>query len=338
MLARLVLCLGVLAGVAHAETRILIVETRGAPRLPALVPHLEMHANGGIAVETLAEPGRDPLTFADRASQLVASGRADIIVWIAPVERGFLVFAAGAWPGRALIELVRIDAGVEVPELERTIALKVAGLLDAMAMPALRPSAHGDHGHGDHGARVVPEERATTRMPRPEPVWRLEAAGLVVRDAADRGIDGRAALGIGRASMLGRWSLGPRVSGYWQPGGAIEGRTGRGTVTEIGAALAVELARPWGPVQVFVRPQLGVAALLATGASQDGRHGRATVLAPHVGAELGVRTRLSETAWLGVVGGGERALIHHELEIDGETVIDAGRQRFHVGLTLTVPL
>lgn len=332
MLARLVLCLGVLAGVAHAETRIMIVETRGAPRLPALAPHLEMHANGGIAVETLAEPGRDPLTFADRASQLVASGRADIIVWIAPVERGFLVFAAGAWPGRALIELVRIDAGVEVPELERTIALKVAGLLDAMAMPVLRPTDHGDH-----GARVVPEARSTT-MPRPEPAWRLEAAGLVVRDAADRGIDGRAALGIGRASRLGRWSLGPRVSGYWQPGGVIEGRTGRGTVTEVGAALAVELARLWGPVQVFVRPQLGVAALLATGTSQDGRHGRATVLAPHGGAELGVRTRLSETAWLGVVGGGERALIHHELVIDGETVIDAGRQRFHVGLALTVAL
>src|SRR5262252_9434432 len=91
-------------GAARVEARptIAIIATRDAPELPGLAAQVELHASGRAAVELQAEPEADPLTFAERASELVASGRAAIVVWIAPVERGFLVFVAGRWTGRAL--------------------------------------------------------------------------------------------------------------------------------------------------------------------------------------------------------------------------------------------
>src|SRR5262245_1572386 len=101
-----------LASVAGAAPTVALVETRGAPVLAALASEIELHAGRAVAGRTVAPRDAEPMEFGDRAAQLVASGEATVVVWIAPVERGFLVLAAGAWPGRALVELVRIDAGL----------------------------------------------------------------------------------------------------------------------------------------------------------------------------------------------------------------------------------
>src|SRR5262245_55967810 len=103
--------------VAIAEPVIVLMTTRGAPPLPALASQVEMFANRRATVDTLDAHDDDPLTYADRATALVASGRASIVVWIAPVDRGYLVFAAGARPGRALTELVRVDEAIGAAEL-----------------------------------------------------------------------------------------------------------------------------------------------------------------------------------------------------------------------------
>ena len=89
---------------------------------------------------------------------------------------------------------------------------------------------------------------------------------------------------------------------------------------------------------MFARPRFVAAVLVAQGTSSDGRHGEARVLAPYVGLELGVRRAISEAVWVGLVAGGDVALIHHELLIDGETVVDLGRVRLHVGISLTMSL
>jgi hypothetical protein len=316
-----------LARAATAEPRIVLVETRDSPPLPALASQVELHATRRASVQTLAARDADPMTYADRASRLVASGEAAIVVWIARVERGFLVFASGRWPGRAMIELIRVDEAIEPAEIERTIALKIAGLLDALLAPRAT-------------VRDVLEVRHTagSAAPGPEARWRIEVAGQIAREPGERALDGRTQLSVSRAWALGPWLLAPTVSGSWQPSGTIEGQGGRASLIELGAALAVEAGRTIGPVQVFARPRLVLAALLARGESNDGRRGEATVLAPYGGLELGARAAISDAAWLGIAGGCDLAMIHHEFLVDGETILDLGRARLHVGLSLTVSL
>lgn len=327
------------AASAIAEPRVVLVETRDSPPLPALASQVELHATRRATVQTLAERGADPLTYAARAAQLVASGAGAIVVWIARVDRGFLVFAAGPWPGRALIELVRIDAGIAPAEIERTIALKIAGLLDTLLAPeASAPAALGavpdDAGPGERrpgGARPGAVRYGKAR-------WRIEVAALLAREPHERASDGRTAVAVSRAWATGAWGLAPTLAVHWQPSGTIDGTGGSAELTEVGAALAVEGARTRGPIQGFVRPRLVLAALLARGESGDGRSGQATVLAPYAGMELGIRCRIAEAAWVGLTGGGDLAMIHHEFLIDRETILDLGRARLHVGLSLTVSL
>ncbi|MBX3158689.1 MAG: hypothetical protein KF773_22160 [Deltaproteobacteria bacterium] len=321
LVAVIVCCL---AGGARAEPRVIVVETRDAPVLPTLVPQVEVHASGRATVGAVVEREADPLTFAERATAMVAAGEAAIVVWLARVDGGYLVFAAGRWPGRALLELVRVDEALGASEIERTIALKVAGLLDVLLAAPSAPAGEARAALGGvrHGAANVGAR------------WRIEVSGQLAREPHERGADPRTVVGIGRAWRRGGWTLAPSVAGYWQPSGAIDGATGRATVTEVGAAIAVEAAR--GPV--FARPRVVLGALRAEGESGDGRAGRATLFAPYAGLEVGVRREISEAAALGVVAGGEVAWRHHELAVDDRVVVDVGRARLHVGVMLTVGL
>ena len=319
-----------IARAAAAEPTVVLVETRGGPALPALASQVELHATRRAAVQTLDERAADPLTYAARAAQLVASGEASIVIWIAKVDHGYLVFAAGRWPGRALIELVRADEAIEPAELERTIALKIAGLLDTL----LAPEA------GARAALGLPpgNEAVPGTQTRPARRWRIEVAALAAREPHERGLDGRTALSVGRAWAAGPWLLAPALAAHWQPSGTIERPGGFASLTELGAALAVEADRGLGRLQIFARPRLVLAALLARGESADGRRGGATVQAPYAGVEVGARRGFSEAAQVGLVAGFEVAMIHHEFLIDRETVLDLGRARLHVGLSLTVAL
>jgi len=329
------------AGRAEARPTIAIVATRDAPALPGLAAQVELHASGRAAVELHAEPDADPLTFAERASELVASGRAALVVWIAPVDRGFLVFVAGPWTGRALTELVRIDAGLGAAEIERTVALKIAGLVDAI--DAIDVSGVSGVSNapprtlGDRLARAVPpvvdEPPARRRVE-----WRLEVDGAVAYEPHQRGPDGRATVAVGRAWARGPWWIAPSLGARWQPSGTIESAAGRASIVELGAVVALDLARELGPLEVMAQPQLVMAGIAARGTADDGRRGHATVFTPYAGMAIGVRYPLSQVVRIGITGGCDLALIRRELLIDGQTVVDFGRARLGVGATLLVSI
>src|SRR6185295_20200877 len=154
---------------AAADPRIVLVETRGAPELPALASQIELQAGRRVTVHAVSARQLDPMTYAEQASQLVAAGEASIVVWIAAVDRGYLVFAAGGWPGRALIELVRVDAELGAAEIERTIALKIAGLLDAAPRAPIAAAVHAE-------PAGAPGVRAPDR-------WVIEVGGVLAHDA-----------------------------------------------------------------------------------------------------------------------------------------------------------
>ncbi|HUQ06562.1 MAG TPA: hypothetical protein VM261_28860 [Kofleriaceae bacterium] len=333
----LLIAVHVVTGTALAQparrSAIVIVETRGAPSLPTLASQLEVHGAGSASIETRSERGADPIAFIGTASEIVARGDADLVVWIAPTDGGYLVFAAGPWPDRALIELARLDAGIEPAELERTIALKVAGLLDTLRAQAQLPATPTTT-----TTPATPATRAKAAASARDRRWRIEAAGLVARESHDRALDGRTALAVGRTWPMGTWELTPSLAGYWQPSGTIEGDGGRVAITELGAIVAIEASRSLGAVDALVRPRLTLAVLRARGQSEDGRRGRATVPVPYGGAELGVRRTLAPAVWAGVVAGVEAAAIHQKFLVDDEAIADLGRIRLHVGVMLSVGL
>lgn len=297
---------------ATAAPTILLVETRGAPTLSTLPAQVELHVGARATVTTRIDRDTDPLTFAETASALVADGTATIVVWTAPVNGGYLVFASTPTRGRALMELVFVDAAIAPAELERTIALKVAGLFDAV--------------------RSMPAPLATRRT------WRIEVSGGFAHESRARATDGRSALAFGVGWQRDGWSLAPAIGAHWQPSGTSVAMSGRASLTELGAVASLEGARVFDHLQLFVRPRIALATLLARGDSTDGRHGTATVLSPYAGGQIGARVALSHTAWLGLAAGIDGAWVRHRLTVDDETVIDLGRFRFDVGLALLVAL
>lgn len=102
--------------------------------------------------------------------------------------------------------------------------------------------------------------------------------------------------------------------------------------------VAVEAHRSLGPIDGLVRPRVTLAVLQARGQSDDGRQGRATEVVPYGGVELGLRRALARNLGAGLIAGAEVPAIHQEFLVDDERVVDLGRLRLHVGLTLTVGL
>ena len=313
-LAIVALC--VLVASARADT-VVIVETRGAPDLPGLAQQVTVHSGARVDVQ---KEDADPLTFSERASQIVESGAATLVVWIAPVDHGFLVFVAGRATGRAVTELVRVDAALGTVEIERTIALKIAGLLDAIVV-----------------AQPVSTVIAAPVTIRLRNEWRIEASGAVAYDRHDRGADARVSLSVGRALRRGIYTFTPILGGYWQPSGTIERSAGRASLVELGATLAFDAAHDIGPVELFVRPHANVGAVSVRGVASDGRQGRTTVFAPSAGISIGAH-RIVSNVRFGAFAACDFALIHRDLAIDSTTVVDLGVVRLHVGLAMTVAL
>jgi hypothetical protein len=308
------------ASTAMAEPAVVLVETRGAPALPTLSAQVELQITER-PIESRVERDADPWTYAERASAIIASGAAAMVVWVAPVENGFVVFASAPGSGRALIELVRVDAALPAAELERTIALKVAGLLDALRAPARPPV-------GTPTVIVEPVAHA----------WWIEVGGAIAYEKHDRHFDGRSGAAVGRAWIRDAWRVSPMLGAYWQPSGVAVASSGRASVTELDTVIAIDGALALNRIELFARPRFTLATLLARGDTMDGRHGTATVYSPYVGLEVGARFALSRAAAVGLVVGGDAAFVRQRLTVDDETVIDLGRFRVGVGVVLRVSL
>ncbi len=288
---------------------------------------MQLHAGRAVTIATIRDPREGSATFAARAAQIVDEQDATVVVWVAAVEgeeasrRTFLVYAAGRWPGRALIELVRFEAGSPPEEIERTIALKIAGLFEAVRAPRPVGAVLG-----------VPVDRA-----RPA-AWRLELAGALVREAGDRRFDGRLAAAVDRRWPLRGWIAAVGAGARWQPSGAIEASAGRVSIHELAIELAIAAERRLGPGLIFLRPRASPAVLLAGGTSARGERGSAVVLSPLFGLDVGARWPLSDTIQLALAAGIEAALLQQRFLLDGAVVADLQRARGAVSLGLSMSL
>lgn len=325
----LVMWLALILGtrIAAAEPVVVIVETADSPTLPALAAQVQLHAGRPISVAIVQDRAETSTTLAARASQIVAEHGATVVVWVAASEgnaaseRTFLVFAAGRWPGRALIELVRIDGGTPTGDVERTVALKIAGLLDIVTAPRPIGAALG-----------VPVDR--TRVG----TWRLDVVSSIVREAGDRGTDGRISAGVDHRWQLGDYSLASGIAAHWQPSGVIDGTAGRVSINELGLDAALTGERAFGNWSLLVRPHVSTSFLLATGASLDGRTGSLDVFSPSVGLDVGARWAVSDTVALVLSVGEDTALIQQRFLVDVVVVADLKHARASLMFGISIPL
>jgi hypothetical protein len=309
---------------AGADVRVLIVETRGAPSLPGLAGQVRLHAGRSVDVTTVGEPNEDPLTFAGRASQLVGEHGTTIVVWITTADdtkasRTFLVFAAGRWPGRALIELIRLDAQTPPSEVERTVALKIAGLFATITAP--RPVAAA------LGLPVV----------EPRPRWFIEVSGSLVREVGDRRLDGRLALSAARRWAWEDLQIAVGLGAHWQPSSAINGDAGVVSIDELGPDLLAVAEHRRGRWSLLARPRVSASLLRAIGSDRDDGRGSATVFSPSVGLDVGARRSVGQVD-LTLAVGLDAALIHQQFLIDGEIAADLRRIRGQLSVGVSIPL
>src|SRR5688572_28487705 len=111
------LVLTIVSSIAVADSRVVIIET-DALALPSLGTRIALHGAGTVDVRTLRDA--DPATLTARAPRILAEQDATLVVWVqAATERVYVVYVAGKWPDRALIELVRVDAATPASEVER---------------------------------------------------------------------------------------------------------------------------------------------------------------------------------------------------------------------------
>jgi hypothetical protein len=312
---------------AGSEPRVVIVETKDAPSLPGLAAQVQLHAGRAVAVTTTQERSEGSLTFTARASQIVDEHDATIVVWVAAIEgadasqRSFLVYAAGRWPGRALIELVRLDAQTPAGEIERTVALKISGLFDTIIAPRPIGVALGVPVSGGWRSK-----------------WRLEVSGSIVRESGDRGADGRLALSIDRRWCRDDWTIAAGLGAHWQPSGAIHGDAGVVSINELGPELFVTGGHRLGSWSLFARPHLSASWLLADGTSRNGPRGSATVFSPSIGLDVGATWALSDTVELVIAVGADSAVIQQEFLVDGTITADLRHTRANVTLGVSIPL
>jgi hypothetical protein len=310
--------LAIVARPAAADPPIVVlVHAADGPALPALASELRVHAGRAIDVQTVerAEPA---LALAAHAADIVDARGATAVVWVATVPGdGVLVFAAGRWPGRALIELVRLPAATPPEEVERTVALKLAALLDAVL--AAQPVA---------AALGLPVAAPVVGVPRAGaadagPAFELGAGALAT--TGDLGWVARTSARAGYGFAAGAWTIAPTLAARWQPARAVTATPGRVDVQTAGGELGLRISRPVAPgwrADAGVHLALDVA--IARGVTPDGRAGDASIVEARVGGEVGVRRTLTDDLAIAAAVVADVAATDQRFLLDGVPVADLG--------------
>jgi len=320
---------------AAAEPRVVLATTTDAPALPSLATQMRVYAGRAVEVTTLTRT-ESSAVFAASASSVLEEQNAIAVVWVAQLGTDdVLVYAAGTWPGRALIELVRVPAGTPTEEAERTIALKVAALLDSLLVQ--HQPVETMLGLPPPPPPPAPAPTAVIAPPRTAGIWSVGVGGAIVLEAGDRAWDGRFG---GRVAYArgGDLAIGGWVGGHWQPASTISGMGGRVVVEEGAASAGVEGLRRLQAWTGVVGLRATAAVLHAHGLAPDGGAAERTVVVPMLGVDVGVRHRFAaSTAWeLALVS--ETALIRQRFLVDGRQTADLHQLRVSLLAGLVVDL
>jgi len=335
-------CAAVLHGARSAEAspRVVLVENRDGPSLPALAAQVRLQGGDVEIVAVVGEGATGPV-YVETAAQLAAEHDAILVVWVTQEDSDdaaaatYVVYAVGRSSSRAVIELVRVDASTPASEIERVIALKVGSLLDSLLAPAPVVTVLG----------VPPPPRAPPLVSNSAPPvattpprWWIDIGTAVAAGGGDRGVTPGLAVAVTRRWGSAASSIGAQMISRWLPSHGIDDPVARVSIIECDALAGIDATTAAGPLDVFAATNAGVAVLWANGATPDGRTGSLIEVVPLAGAAAGARLSLSGPVSVSVSLGYERALIHQRFLVDGQAVVDLGQGRFLAMASMSVAL
>jgi hypothetical protein len=348
---------GLWAQAAHAaEPRLLLVEPPGPAS--GLLTALQIQLTGLAAPERVVQPlAASAADQIQAGSSLARSRHALASVWIdPPLSRPsgvVMLYVVGEREGRALIEVVRVP-GERGPALERTLALKVrevvaelrraprsAPAATQLQVPRPAPPTAASEPVGAPPPPPAPQSAEAAAVPPPPSAARWSGflglgprLGSQPRLGLSRWGFG---LGAGPALTLRAWRFAGLLSADWLPVRRSERSQDRVRFWELDAALMMQVQRNLGPIWLGARigPQLiYLDASGTTGLGETGQPYNRLIwgMAFGVDAEWPLARAFGLAADLQL----QTLASHERFTVNGYELVDAGRLRVRMGLSLVL--
>lgn len=322
-----------LAGSVRAEARVLVLSPVEEGPRPTLVEALRLQLRGtaGVTQSAAVFPALPASGRVTLATELVALEHVDFAIWLESVglrdgKRLFALYVVGGQSGRAVLEVVRLPAESDGPDVDRTLGLKASEIIEAALSPAvlLSPQQKRDIARrplSDPRLIAVDERRLALEL------------GGALHAAAQRDTQVALALGLSWLFALQPLELDARLTGQLASDAviAVPHRHVQLSESFVGAGLGL---RSTGTVQLGAKLGFGLRLLGAEGFSEEARTGASRVVVPSLSVGPELRIKLGSRIRFGAEIAGEWLAIRQRFNVDGVTVADLGRFRGNAQLSL----
>ncbi|NUP13006.1 MAG: hypothetical protein HOW73_43760 [Polyangiaceae bacterium] len=315
-----------------ADLPVVVVATAGTAPRPGLVEALQIQLAGRAVIKagpSLAE--RDLGARTKRASELVGADRTSLVIWVerVPAQEGaqpsFLLHLVGDREGHVLVVVQRSETDDEAG-LDRTLALKVAEVFDAIATaPVAAAMARELSPEKANGARAAtPPEAGDEAAPPPHFSFVGEVGGWGATGTGTASAQGGVVFGLGARlrydAFVGELAATGRVVSELE---TIDSN-GRVDASEGAFGASLRLAGIAGIAALGGLVEVGGRVLDATGETPGGEVGTGSTVVPYIA--VGPDATFSLTPFLALRAdvGVEVSLRHHRFTVNETPILDLG--------------
>ena len=343
MLLSVLACALLVTTAADARPRLLVLQAEEQPPRPSLVEALRFQLRDATDVEASPAPFAlgPPAVRIGRAAEVAGAAQARFAVWLESVPElqgvpGFLLYVVGGSSGRAVVEVVRMPAANDGPDVDRSLALKVSEIVDS--------ALGADEALSGAALRAAPLPAVLDAPAKRAPAARSNEAALGVllggvlsspAGSANGQVGGR--LGVVYSAPVSELELELGVSGRLLSPLTMRNAEGRVKVSE--EAASIELCvRSRGKVQLGAELEASLHWLHADGFWQGAETGSADLIVPalRLGPEL--RFRLGEQTKLALGAGGSWTPVRERFSLGRAPVADLGRFRADALISLIISI
>jgi hypothetical protein len=274
------------------------------------------------------------------AAGVVKARDARLGVWLERSGEGhYVLYAVGVRADRGIVELGRVASGAGA-NADRILALKVSALVDDLLDEGARvPAALSPSTAPSAPSRPVTAVAEPARPHQRGDLSVIAGAGAAatVADAEPTGLLGLAILG-GLRLDRGRLAATVHASGRWFAARRLESASGAGDLTELSAFAIARVGMRTGRVAIGPGLGAGVRRIAVAAEVADGRRGSASRVIPAARLDASLEVRLGSASVAALTAGVEVSLIRDQLTLLGEPLVDAGRFRIPIELSVVLDL
>ena len=329
---------------AFALPRLLVLQAEEQPPRPSLLEALRFQLRETVEVQASERP-LAPGTAALRighATDVVTTAHARFAIWLEGTQDssgapGFLLYVVGDRSGRAVVEVVRLAAASDGPDVDRTLALKVSEIVEG-ALGSDPPSL----GSSLRIRAPLPARAPRAAAPRRLPAARRSFAELMV-GGVFRGPGGNSneqeglQLGLGYAVETSALQFVLGASAQLLTPLTTRRESAEVRIAEQAASADFGL---WtrGATQLGARLQGTIRWLHPTSYLGGRQSGSAELLTPALRLAPELRTALGGQASLGLSAGAEWLPVRQRFSLSGVPVADLGQWRVGAAISLIVSI